>query len=104
MYLIALLLTLRLVEEEQATFPMEAQAIARALKRLLQQETVHRQKQVITAALLATDGYSARIRLSLSGSDPPSVIAGLHALTARSPLQLTRRRCEAASIDLAQPL
>jgi len=104
MYLIALLLTLRLVEEEQAPFPMESQALVCAIRRLLRQETMHRQTQGITVALLGSDGQSARIRLSLSGSDVTSVIAGLHALAARSPLHLGQRYYEVVSIDLAHPL
>ncbi len=104
MYLIALLLTLRLIEEEQDPIPMESQVLACAIKRLLQEETVHRQTMGITAAVLGKDEDYARIRLSLSGSDVTSVITCLHDLTARSPLHLCQRRYEVASIELAHPL
>jgi hypothetical protein len=104
MYHIALLLTLRLIEEEQDPFPLEDQALACAIRRLLQQETMPRQALAITAAMLGKDEDSARIRLSLSGSDVTSVITWLHALTALSPLRLCQRRYEVASIDLDHPL
>lgn len=104
MHHIALLLTLRLIEEEQDPFPMEAQALACAIRRLLQQEIVHRQTLSITAAVLGKDEESVRIRLSLSGSDVTSVITSLHELSARSPLRLCQRRYEVASIELAHPL
>ncbi len=104
MHHIALLLTLRLIEEEQDSFPMEAQALACAIKRLLQQETVHRQTVAITAAVLGKEEENTRIRLSLSGNDVTSVIASLHELSARSPLRLCQQRYEVASIELAHPI
>jgi hypothetical protein len=104
MHHIALLLTLRLIEEEQDPFPIEAQGIACDIRRFLQQEIVHRQTLSITAAVLGKDKESARIRLSLSGSDVTSVITSLHELSARSPLHLCQRRYEVVSIDLAHPL
>ncbi len=103
MYLIALLLTLRLIEEEQDPIPMESQVLACAIKRLLQQEMVHRQTMGITAAVLGKDEESVRIRLSLSGSDVTSVVASLHELASRSPLHLCQRRYEVDSIELAHP-
>ncbi len=103
MHHIALLLTLRLIEEEQDPFPMEEQALACAIRRLLEQEIVPRQALGITAAVLGQDEESVRIRLSFSGSDVTSVITFLHDLTARSPLHLCQRRYEVASIDLAHP-
>lgn len=104
MHHIALLLTLRLIEEEQDPFPLESQALACALRRLLEQEIVHRQTVGITAAVLGKDEDYAHIRLSLSGSDVTSVIASLHELASRSPLHLCQRRYEVASIELAHPL
>jgi len=104
MHHIALLLTLRLIEEEQDSFPMEAQALACAIKRLLQQETVHRQTVAITAAVLGKEEENTSIRLSLSGNDVTSVIASLHELSARSPLRLCQQRYEVASIELAHPI
>ncbi len=104
MHHIALLLTLRLIEEEQDPFPLESQALACALRRLLEQEIVPRQTLSITAAVLGKDEESVRIRLSLSGSDVTSVITSLRDLTARSSLHLCQRRYEVASIDLAHPL
>jgi hypothetical protein len=103
MYLIALLLTLRLIEEEQDPIPMEAQALACAIKRLLQEETAHRLTVGITAAVLGKDEEHAHIRLSLSGSHVTSVIASLHELASRSPLHLCQRRYEVASIELTHP-
>jgi hypothetical protein len=103
MYLIALLLTLRLIEEEQDPIPIESQALACAIKRLLQEETVHRQTVAITAAVLGKNEESTHIRLSLSGSDVTSVISNLHELASRSPLRLCQRRYEVASIELAHP-
>jgi len=104
MYLIALLLTLRLIEEGQDPIPMEAHVLACAIKRLLQEETVHRQTVGVTAAVLGKDEDYAHIRLSLSGSDVTSVIDSLHELASRSPLHLCQRRYEVASIELAHPL
>lgn len=104
MHHIALLLTLRLIEEERDPFPLESQALACALRRLLEQEIVHRQTLSITAAVLGKDEESTRIRLSLSGSDVTSGITSLHDLTARSLLHFCQRRYEVASIDLAHPL
>jgi hypothetical protein len=104
MYLVALLLTLRLIEKEQDPISKDAQALACAIKSLLQQETVHRQTVGITAAVLANDKDYAHIRLSLSGSDVTSVITSLHELASRSPLHLCQRRYEVASIELAHPL
>src|SRR6516162_6132150 len=98
MYLVALLLTLRLIEKEQDPISKDAQALACAIKSLLQQETVHRQTVGITAAVLANDKDYAHIRLSLSGSDVTSVITSLHELASRSPLHLCQRRYEVASI------
>jgi hypothetical protein len=104
MHHIALLLTLRLVEEEQDPSPIETQALAWAIRHLLQQDTMHHQIQRITAALVGKDKESTRIRLSFSGSDVTSVINSLYELTVRSPLYLCQRRYHIASIDLDHPL
>jgi CRISPR-associated endoribonuclease Cas6 len=103
MYLVALLLTLRLIEEVQDPVSMEAQALAYAIKHLLQQETVHGKEVGITAAMLRKDEDYVYIRLSLTGSDVMSVITSLHELVSCSPLHLCQRRYEVASIDLAHP-
>lgn len=104
MHHIALLLTLRLIKEEQDPFPIEAQALACAIWRLLQQDTLHRQKLRITAAVLGKDKESICVRLSFSGSDVTSVINSLYELAARPPLHLCQRRYHIASIDLDHPL
>lgn len=104
MYLIALLLTLRLVADAKAPLDMEPQALVHAIRNFLQQESTHRQTHCVTAAFLGSDGQYARFRLSLYGSDVTRIIAGLHALTAHSPLLLCQRRYEVESIDLTHPV